>query len=81
MYQKNSISNGKIATHIQDHSNNDSEWEIKHNKDGITIEDALPSLPIIELSIIKKDKRVFGDMGNSQRNNSRAASMCMCVNE
>jgi hypothetical protein len=41
------ISTGKIATDIKDNNDNTSEWEIKYDKDGITIEDALP---MIELS-------------------------------
>ena len=60
------ISTGKIATDL---TNDDNEWEIKYNKDGITVEDAIP---MIELSRIKKDKRVFGVMGDNRRKNSRA---------
>ena len=41
-------------------------------KKGITIEDALP---IVQLSRIKKDKRVFGVLGMSTRNNSRPERM------
>jgi hypothetical protein len=63
------ISTGKIATDTKDNNDNTSEWEIKYDKEGITIED---SLPIIELSRKKKDKRVFGVMGMPSRNNSRA---------
>jgi hypothetical protein len=59
------ISTGKIAT---DMTNDNNEWEIKYNKEGITVEDAIP---MIELSRIKKDKRVFGVMGDNRRNNSR----------
>jgi hypothetical protein len=59
------ISTGKIAT---DTNENESDWEIKYDKDGITIEDALP---IIELSRNKKDKRVFGVLGASKRKCSR----------
>jgi hypothetical protein len=62
------ISTGKIAT---DMKTND-EWEIKYDKAGITIEDALPE---IELSRTKKDKRVFGVLGLSKRNNSRPERM------
>jgi hypothetical protein len=47
------ISNGKIAT---DTNYIGTDWEIKYDKDGITIEDALP---IIELSRIRKDRRVL----------------------
>ena len=43
-------------------------WEIKYDKDGITIEDALPQ---IELSRKKKDKRVFGVLGSKVRQNNR----------
>ena len=63
------ISTGKIATDTKDNNDNTSEWEIKYDKEGITIED---SLPMIELSRKKKDKRVFGVMGMPSRNNSRA---------
>jgi len=62
------VSTGKIAT---DMKTND-EWEIKYDKEGITIEDALPE---IELSRIKKDKRVFGVLGMASRKNSRAERM------
>ncbi len=50
------VSIGKIAT---DTNNNDpnTESQINYDKEGITIEDALP---MIELSRTKKDKRVFG---------------------
>jgi hypothetical protein len=59
------ISNGKIATD----TNEDKDlWEIKYEKDGITIEDALP---MIELSRKKKDKRVFGVIGASKRQTNR----------
>jgi hypothetical protein len=43
------------------------EWYSGIDKDGISIEDALP---IIQLSRIRKDKRVFGVMGDPKRNNS-----------
>lgn len=59
------ISTGKIATDTND---NNEEWVVKYDKDGITIEDALPQ---IELSRKKKDKRVFGVIGDRRRNNSR----------
>jgi hypothetical protein len=59
------ISNGKIATD----TNEDKDlWEIKYDKDGITIEDALP---MIELSRKKKEKRVFGVIGASKRQTNR----------
>ena len=48
------------------------EWEIKYDKAGITIEDALPE---IELSRTKKDKRVFGVLGLAKRGNSRPERM------
>jgi hypothetical protein len=59
------IATGKIAT---DTNTNDTDWTIEYDKAGITIEDALP---IIQLSRIKKDKRVFGVVGASRRKNSR----------
>jgi len=64
------ISTGKIAT--DNKTENETEWEIKYDKEGITIEDALP---IIELSRTKKDKRVFGVLGLPSRNNSRIERM------
>ena len=60
------ISTGKIAT---DTNPTDKEWIIEYDKAGITIEDALPK---IELSRKKKDKRVFGVLGDKRRSNSRA---------
>ena len=63
------ISTGKIATDI---SNETNGWDIYYDKDVITPEDAVP---IIELSRTKKDKRVFGVMGNPTRKNSRAERM------
>jgi len=60
------ISTGKIAT---DTNETNKKWEIKYDKDGITIEDALPQ---IELSRKKKDKRIFGVLGDKRRSNSRA---------
>jgi len=59
------IATGKIAT---DTNTNDTDWTIEYDKAGITIEDALP---IIQLSRIKKDKRVFGVVGAARRKNSR----------
>jgi hypothetical protein len=65
------ISTGKIAT---DDSNNDEDktWTIHYDKDGITLEDALP---IVQLSRQRKDKRVFGVFGLPKRNNSRVERM------
>ena len=65
------IASEKIATDIKN-SKDDKEWNIKYDKEGITIEDALP---IIQLSRKKKDKRVFGVLGMSTRNNSRPERM------
>ena len=63
------VSTGKIATDTKDNYNNpDGEWEIKYDKDGIMIEDALP---MVELSRKRKDKRVLGVLGDPKRNNSR----------
>ena len=52
------VSTGKIATDTTDDNDNkdNTEWRILYDKEGITIEDALPK---IELSRIRKDKRVF----------------------
>ena len=64
------ISSGKIATDTR--KVDDNEWEIKYDKEGITIEDALP---IVQLSRQKKDKKVFGVLGMSTRSNSREERM------
>ena len=45
---------------------------LKSDKEGITIEDALP---IVQLSRKRKDKRVFGVLGMSSRDNSRPERM------
>jgi hypothetical protein len=60
------ISTGKIAT---DTNPTDKEWILEYDKAGITIEDALPKK---ELSRKKKDKRLFGVLGDKRRSNSRA---------
>ena len=67
------IASGKIATDdsITDENNN-TEWNIKYDKEGITLEDALP---IVQLSRQRKDKRVFGVLGLPKRNNSRKERM------
>ena len=64
------ISTGKIATDSTYDINNpdNTEWTILYDKEGITIEDALPK---IELSRKKKDKRVFGVLGSKVRQNNR----------
>ena len=64
------ISTGKIATDTTYDANNkdNTEWSILYDKEGITIEDALPQ---IELSRKKKDKRCFGVLGSKVRTNSR----------
>jgi hypothetical protein len=61
------ISSGKIATDTST-SDDKIEWDIKYDKEGITIEDALP---IVQLSRKKKDKRVLGVFGMLNRKNSR----------
>ena len=64
------VSTGKIATDTTyDITNpNNNEWTTLYDKEGITIEDALPQ---IELSRKKKDKRVFGVLGSKVRQNNR----------
>jgi hypothetical protein len=67
------ISTGEIATDTTDNGVTDNtEWEILYDKAGITIEDALPK---IELSRNKKDKRVFGVLGDKRRRNNRPERM------
>ncbi len=65
------VSTGKIATDTTDDNDNkdNTEWRILQDKEGITVEDALPK---IELSRQKKDKRVFGVLGDKRRTNNRA---------
>jgi hypothetical protein len=64
------IASGKIATDTKQTPEN--EWEIKYDKEGITIEDAVF---MIQLSRKKKDKRVVGVLGMSSRGNSRPERM------
>ena len=68
------IASGKIATDTKNNKDNkdNNEWNIKYNKEGITIEDALP---IVQLSRKKKDKRELGVLGMSTRNNFRPEIM------
>jgi hypothetical protein len=65
------VSTGKIATDTTDDNDNkdNTEWRILQDKEGITVEDALPK---IELSRKRKDKRVFGVLGDKRRTNNRA---------
>ena len=61
------IASGEIATDtIVDKEKN--EWTILRNKEGISVEDAVP---IVQLTRQRKDKRVFGVLGLAERNNSR----------
>ena len=66
------VSTGKIATDTKE--KDEEDWQIKYDKEGITIEDALP---MIELSRQKKDKRVFGVLGYKNRDNSRTERLCV----
>jgi hypothetical protein len=59
------LSTGKIATDI---NNGVDDWELQYDKDGLFIEDAHP---IIKLCRTKKDKRVFGVLGDPKRKSSR----------
>ena len=71
---RNPLSSGSSSSPITaDDSNNDETtdnktWTIHYDKEGITLEDALP---IVQLSRQRKDKRVFGVFGLPKRNNSR----------
>jgi hypothetical protein len=64
------VCSGKIATDTK--TENDTEWSILYDKEGLGIEDAVP---MIQLSRKKKDKRVLGVLGLPSRNNSRAERM------
>jgi hypothetical protein len=62
------ISTGKIKTDVSKKIDDKTdEWISKEDKEGILIEDALP---IIQLSRKKKDKRVFGVLGDPNRINN-----------
>ncbi len=63
------ISTGKIATDI---NKGTDDWQLHYDKEGIFIED---SHPIIELCRKKKDKRVFGVLGDPRRKISRTERM------
>jgi hypothetical protein len=62
-----------------------SEWYSAIDKDGITIEDAIP---IVQLCKVRKDKRVYGVLGSPTRNTNNKArlivnsvgegSICVC---
>ncbi len=43
------------------------EWYSLENKEGITIEDALP---IVQLSRVRKDKRIYGVLGDPKRSSN-----------
>ncbi len=60
------ISTGKIATDV---NMGTDDWRLHYDKEGILIEDAHP---IIELCRKKKDKRIFGVIGDPRRKSSRA---------
>jgi hypothetical protein len=70
------ISTGKIKTDYSTITEDEGEDEVKKSsvewksaidKEGIFIEDALP---IVKLSRVKKDKRVFGVVGDPTRSNN-----------
>jgi hypothetical protein len=69
------VATGKISTHMSD---KDGNWEIKNDQDGITIEDAVP---MIQLSRTKKNKRVFGVLGDPKRSNTREERIVKSVGE
>ena len=63
------ISTGNIKTDSTRETNDDeeetkTEWYSSIDKDGIMIEDAVP---IVRLSRVKKDKRVYGVFGSPTR--------------
>jgi hypothetical protein len=62
------ISTGEIATDSMENKET-NEWTILRDKEGITIEDALP---MVQLTRQRKDKRIFGVLGMAERGNSRA---------
>ena len=64
------VSTGDIAT--DDKGEVEGEWTIKTGKAGIMIEDALPK---VRLSTARKDKRVFGVLGDPKRASSRATRL------
>ena len=50
-----------------DKENPNMEWYSAIDKDGITIEEAIP---IVQLCRVKKDKRVYGVLGSPDRNSN-----------
>ena len=58
------IATGKIKTDLTKKIEEKQEWYSVIDKDGITIEDAVP---VVALSRQKKDKRVFGVFGGAKR--------------
>jgi hypothetical protein len=82
------ISTGKIKTDYSTITEDEGEDEVKKSrvewksvidKEGIFIEDALP---IVKLSRVKKDKRVFGVLGDPKRNcNSKERLIINSVGE
>ncbi len=63
------ISTGKIKTDVSIKKNKEPttdeyEWSSLCDKEGITIEDALPK---VQLSRVRKDKRVYGVLGDPKR--------------
>jgi len=63
------ISTGKIKTDmtLKREGDEDHKWYSLEGKEGITIED---SLPIIQLSRVRKDKRVYGVLGDPKRSSN-----------
>jgi hypothetical protein len=69
------IATGKIKT---DFTGDDDIWYSKIDKDGITIEDAIP---IVRLSRQRRDKRVFGVFGGIRSTNNKDRLIVNSVGE
>ena len=63
------ISPGKIKTDLtwKREGDEDHKWYSLEGKEGITIEDALP---IVQLSRVRKDKRIYGVLGDPKRSSN-----------
>ncbi len=66
------IVTGKIKTDFTRKKEEEDEWYSKIDKDGITIEDAVP---VVRLSRQMKDKRVFGVLGTPKRNTNNKSRL------
>ena len=72
------IATGKIKTDFTRKKGEEDEWYSGIDKDGITIEDAVP---VVRLSRQRKDKRVFGVFGGIRSTNNKDRLIVNSVGE